>query len=689
MNLYGRHLIWESMGVFTFPCNLILDKGEKKLWTPKNWQIGKQYTMDDFNGKSALGLITGLPIFKDYVPQKEVKNVIVIDVDHEDPLDYLETLGVPRDIARDHTLSVSTPRKHGVHKYYLLPSNKIFTNQAHISIGGHTHTCVDVRGTGGFVFASGSRFSNILDPEFEYTDNIDSGAGVEPLPQFWYDVLNKKETVSSFIVNGAVDPDIVDPHRDRALGKLEAAIAHGLCAVLDPGRDRSAYDFAIACAAIRAGKSDEEIKEILLKQPKCRIRLAGNRTNQDRYCDCTIKNAKKELLENITKNKNTFDMQSPLDEIMVDNSDSSSSKFFDFITQPHPVIETEYLIPGAKIFPRKGVTILGGASYSGKSSLLVRSICVPMCHGDLALGTYHMPKVKTLYIQSDMTEAAFKAKALDPAGYDIAKDGETLTFVHIPDLQKLPKNLPTILGLIQECIKRGYEWIILDNRTTLFIDSVYGKDAQSESLKIVEALRDLAIRHNIALLLVEHVSKMKHEKWEPMQLDDVYGAGVKSADQVFGISKIYREIVAVTYDKFGTEKRHTIKKPYVIHNCGLLTPLKWADGVNKMKFIIRDKYFFERGDTPLEEMTVADLEAESQQLYGREKIARDRADAWLGTRTGTWTVADLISDLEITFDQGTLLIEIWEKRGDIKVVDEPGVWGHEIKWQKKEQIDFV
>jgi len=318
MNLYGRHLIWESMGVFTFPCNLILDKGEKKLWTPKAWQIGKQYSPAEFTGKSALGLITGLPIFKDYVPKTEVKNVVVIDVDHEDPLDYLESLGVPRDIARDHTLSVSTPRKHGIHKYYLLPSDKSFSNRAHIDILNHTHTCVDIRGTGGFVFASGSRFSNILDPDFEYTDNIGAGAGVEPFPQFWYDVLQNAEAEAEAEAEGRASfavPDnfffgkmwIVDPDRDRALGKLEAAIAHGLCAVLDPGRDRSAYDFAIACAAIRAGKSDEEIKEILLKQPKCKIKMAGNRTNQDRYCDCTIKNAKKELLENITKNN----MQSP------------------------------------------------------------------------------------------------------------------------------------------------------------------------------------------------------------------------------------------------------------------------------------------------------------------------------------------------------------------------------------------
>ena len=228
-------------------------------------------------------------------------------------------------------------------------------------------------------------------------------------------------------------------------------------------------------------------------------------------------------------------------EEMTQTSDDINRGIFNTEYNKTEYAKFRYVFESATLFPKKCISVIGGEQGSGKSSTLVAGILIPMIKGEKILGSFIVPKVKTLYIQSDTDEGRFMSRFCTPYGYDPERDRDQLLFIHTKNADKrVVKDRKSVLDFIEFCVKeKEFKLVVLDNRTSLFPREIYGDKAQQWSMELVEDLKKLAIQYDIAIVLVEHMIKPQRKKWELCSIPDILGSSSKLADQVVGINKRY------------------------------------------------------------------------------------------------------------------------------------------------------
>ena len=197
----------------------------------------------------------------------------------------------------------------------------------------------------------------------------------------------------------------------------------------------------------------------------------------------------------------------------------------------NPVSDT-----GCRLVPRRAVTTIAGEPGVGKSTFLFGGILMPMLTGKPVLGEFSMPRVKTLYLQSDNDEGYFLDRLARPYGYDISKHSADLLIIHTKNCG-MQMTLANILALCKGMINRyGYDWIIIDNKTSLFTDATYGEHANRDSLFLVDALKKIAMEGDVNITIVEHCRKPINRPWELLTLHDVLGTSSRITEQVLGLN---------------------------------------------------------------------------------------------------------------------------------------------------------
>ena len=235
------------------------------------------------------------------------------------------------------------------------------------------------------------------------------------------------------------------------------------------------------------------------------------------------------------------------------------------------------LIPAAGLFPRRSVSTLASQEAAGKSTLLTAGLIMPMIFGEPVLGQFKMKKVKTFYIQSDNDQARFMNRIVLPYGYNHNRDKEWVCFFHTLNTN-MSKKLANILSLIDQACQDGYEFIIIDNKTSLFPGMVYDtKHANKDSLDFVEHVKKIAVKHNVAIVVVEHCRKRMREQ-DVICLQDVLGTGTKTIEQCIGLNARYNRY------------KECKDKPYEYRRRdgeGVIIPLKNAEGIEICQYNIQ------------------------------------------------------------------------------------------------------
>ena len=227
----------------------------------------------------------------------------------------------------------------------------------------------------------------------------------------------------------------------------------------------------------------------------------------------------------------------------------------------------ECLIPAAGLFPRRCIVTVASQEGVGKSTLLVAGIILPMILGEPVMGSFKMRKVKTFYIQSDNDQSRFMNRIVLPYGYDHRRDGKWVCFFHTMNAP-MQKSVANILGLIEQACLDGYEFIVVDNKTSLFPGMVYDlKHSNKDSLDFVELAKRIAMKYNASLCILEHCRKRKTEQ-EIITLQDVLGTGTKTIEQCLGLNG--------RYNRFKMEKNYEYRKR---DGEAVVIPLKNAEGV--------------------------------------------------------------------------------------------------------------
>ena len=248
--------------------------------------------------------------------------------------------------------------------------------------------------------------------------------------------------------------------------------------------------------------------------------------------------------------------------------------------QNRPLEVTQSLIPGAGFPKRKCVSTIGGNTGVGKSTLLSAGIIMPMLKGEPVLGRFMMPKIKTYYIQSDSDEAYFMNRIFTPYGYNFDEHSKWIEFFHVQN-SAMPISIPNILVLIEDAIRDGFEWIIIDNKTTLFPGLCYDpKSANKDSLLWVDALKKIAVKYDIASTMVEHTTKKgasSQAKYEMITVDSILSTGTKLVEQVIGLNARYD-----VYKAAEKSPKEYIQRP----GEGIIVPLKNVELVDMMQYSI-------------------------------------------------------------------------------------------------------
>ena len=258
-------------------------------------------------------------------------------------------------------------------------------------------------------------------------------------------------------------------------------------------------------------------------------------------------------------------------------ANESMNFFYNILSYP----KVEYLIPSAKIFPRKSITQMAGEPGCMKSTVTVDSL-LNMINGSPVLGQFFMPKIKCFYVQSDNDASYFMNRVALPLGYDPLIHRNNLLFYHtksIPDF-----NMTGFQILCEEAAK-NFDLIVIDNKTSLFPNATYGDKAQVKSMELVVALKKIAIKYNIAILIIEHIRKPTNRAYEPITQHDILESGAKLAEQSIGLNRRFDEIKhIIRYDKRDGSPIYGNPSYKAREGEGVMMGLKNAEGIEWTKY---------------------------------------------------------------------------------------------------------
>lgn len=178
------------------------------------------------------------------------------------------------------------------------------------------------------------------------------------------------------------------------------------------------------------------------------------------------------------------------------------------------------------LVPRDGLTILGGAAKTGKTTL-----CMQMMHDIITQNTFldkrimHSEEnpVKTLYITNEDSENLCFSRLLQIFGED---DG--IENVEIVVNKHLRYADGTLLSFVEAAAEEGYNLFIIDNFRSFGVDAGIEKDASGA--RLTERLRwmtEMCEELNISIILIHHTRKTGQN-----------GRSVNVADELAGGSAI-------------------------------------------------------------------------------------------------------------------------------------------------------
>lgn len=178
------------------------------------------------------------------------------------------------------------------------------------------------------------------------------------------------------------------------------------------------------------------------------------------------------------------------------------------------------------LVPRNGLTILGGAAKTGKTTL-----CMQMMHDIITQNTFLNKRIihneenptKTLYITNEDSETLCFSRLLQIFGED---DG--IEQVEIMVNKRLRYADGTLLDFVEAAAEEGYNLFIIDNFRSFGVDAGIEKDVSGA--RLTERLRwmtEMCEELNISIILIHHTRKTGQN-----------GRSVNVADELAGGSAI-------------------------------------------------------------------------------------------------------------------------------------------------------
>lgn len=178
------------------------------------------------------------------------------------------------------------------------------------------------------------------------------------------------------------------------------------------------------------------------------------------------------------------------------------------------------------LIPRSGLTILGGAAKTGKTTL-----CMQLMHDIITKNTFLNKRivhneenpVKTLYITNEDSETICFSRLIQIFGED---DG--IENVEIVVNKRLRYADGTLLDFVEAAAEEDYNLFIIDNFRSFGVDSGIEKDVSGAML--TERLRwmtEMCEELNISIILIHHTRKTGQN-----------GRSVNVADELAGGSAI-------------------------------------------------------------------------------------------------------------------------------------------------------
>lgn len=178
------------------------------------------------------------------------------------------------------------------------------------------------------------------------------------------------------------------------------------------------------------------------------------------------------------------------------------------------------------LIPRGGLTILGGAAKTGKTTL-----CMQMMHDIITQNTFLNKRIihneenptKTLYITNEDSETICFSRLLQIFGED-----EGVEQVEIMVSKELRYADGTLLSFVEAAAEEGYNLFIIDNFRSFGVDAGIEKDVSGA--RLTERLRwmtEMCEELNISIILIHHTRKTGQN-----------GRSVNVADELAGGSAI-------------------------------------------------------------------------------------------------------------------------------------------------------
>lgn len=183
-----------------------------------------------------------------------------------------------------------------------------------------------------------------------------------------------------------------------------------------------------------------------------------------------------------------------------------------------------YIVDG--LIPRDGLTILGGAAKTGKTTL-----CMQLMHDIITQNTFldkriihsEESKIKTLYITNEDSETICFSRLLAIFGED-----EGVENVEIMVSKELRYADGTLLSFVEAAAEEGYNLFIIDNFRSFGVDAGIEKDVSGA--RLTERLRwmtEMCEELDISIILIHHTRKTSQN-----------GRSVNVADELAGGSAI-------------------------------------------------------------------------------------------------------------------------------------------------------
>lgn len=178
------------------------------------------------------------------------------------------------------------------------------------------------------------------------------------------------------------------------------------------------------------------------------------------------------------------------------------------------------------LIPRDGLTILGGAAKTGKTTL-----CMQLMHDIITQNTFLNKRivhneenpVKTLYITNEDSETICFSRLLAIFGED-----EGVENVEIMVSKELRYADGTLLSFVEAAAEEGYNLFIIDNFRSFGVDAGIEKDVSGA--RLTERLRwmtEMCEELDISIILIHHTRKTSQN-----------GRSVNVADELAGGSAI-------------------------------------------------------------------------------------------------------------------------------------------------------